>query len=122
MASASTQYKYLERDPLSSYKQLSIKGRRIRARTLFGLHVNAEEPMSIQEIADGYNLPVEAVEEAIAYCRSDPPEIREDFLTEELYSKFSGMDRPDYNGKPKPLTAADHAAIQRALDENLHRR
>ena len=25
-----TQYKYLERDPKSSYRQLSIKGRRIR--------------------------------------------------------------------------------------------
>jgi uncharacterized protein (DUF433 family) len=122
MAQASTGYKYLERDPLSSYKQLSIKGRRIRARTLYGLYVNSEEPMSIQEIADGYGLPIEAVEEAIAYCRSDPPEIREDFLAEELYAKFSGMDRPDYDGKPKPLTAADHVAIQRALDENLHRR
>ena len=122
MAQASTGYKYLERDSLSSYKQLSIKGRRIRARTLYGLHVNSEEPMSIDDIAQGYNIPVEAVEEAIAYCKSDPLEIREDIMTEELYARFSGMDRPDYNGKPKPLTAADHAAIQRALDETLHRR
>ena len=117
MASASTQWKYLERDPKSSYKQLSIKGRRIRARTLYGLHVNAEEPMSIQEIAEGYNLPIEVVEEAIAYCRSKPPEIEEDFKREEMIAQLSGMNDPGYkfNPRPRPLTEEDRAAIRRAF-------
>ncbi|MDA1051211.1 MAG: hypothetical protein O3C40_12120 [Planctomycetota bacterium] len=34
------QYKFLERDPKSSYKQLSIKDRRIRARTLYGRYID----------------------------------------------------------------------------------
>ena len=35
--------------------------------------------MTPEEIAREYDLPVEAVKEAIAYCQTDPPEIREDF-------------------------------------------
>ena len=116
MASPATQYKYLERDPKSSYKQLSIKGRRIRARTLYGMFMSAEEPRTVKEIAQDYNLPIEAVEEAIAYCKSNPPEIAEDFRRTEMRMKLSGMDKPNYNGKPKPLSPADRAAL-RNLDD-----
>src|SRR4051812_29474527 len=78
-----TQWQYLERDPKSSYKQLSIKGRRIKARTLYGQYVNAEEPRTTEQLAADFNLPLAAVEEAIAYCRSNPPEIEADFRREE---------------------------------------
>jgi len=117
MASPTTQYKYLERDPKSSYKQLSIKGRRIKARTLYGMYMSAEEPRTIQEIAEGYNLPVEVVEEAIAYCKSNPPEIEEDFRREEMIMELSGMNDPNYkfNPQPRPLTDEDRAAIRRAF-------
>ena len=118
MASPTTQYKYLERDPKSSYRQLTIKGRGIKARTLYGQHLNAEEPMTVEEIAADWHLPVEAVEEAIAYCRSKPKEIELDQLEEELRMKFTGRDRPS-NGKSRMLTAEDRAAIQRALDETV---
>jgi uncharacterized protein (DUF433 family) len=117
MASASTQWKYLERDPKSSYRQLSIKGRGIKARTLYGLHVNAEEPMSVEELAADWHLPVEAVEEAIAYCRTKPKEIELDQLEEELRMKLSGRDRPHRDQKSRILTSMDRAAIQKALDE-----
>jgi uncharacterized protein (DUF433 family) len=115
MASEPTQYKYLERDRLSSYRQLSMKGRRIRARTLYGLFMSAEEPMMVEEIAADYDLPVEAVHEAIAYCKSKPLDIELDFLQEEMMVELSGMNRPDYNGKPKLLTAEDRALIRRTL-------
>jgi uncharacterized protein (DUF433 family) len=100
-----TQYKYLERDPKSSYKQLSIKGRRIKARTLYGKYVSEEEPRTPQQIAKDYDLPVEAVLEAIAYCESDPPEIREDFEREERLMESYGMNDPNYkyHGKPRLL-------------------
>ena len=117
MDSTPRQWKYLERDPKSSYKQLSIKGRPIHARTLYGLHVNAEDPMTIEELAADWNLPVEAVEEAIGYCRSKPPEIEEDFRYDEMRMELRGMNRPDYNGKPKPLTAEDWAALQKAFPD-----
>jgi len=101
MSSAAIQWKYLERDPLSSLKQLSIKGRRVRARTLYGLYMNAEEPMTIEEIAANYQLPVEAVREAIAYCQSSPPEIDEDQRVSDALMEASGMNRPDYKLNPQ---------------------
>jgi uncharacterized protein (DUF433 family) len=96
-----TRWNYLERDPLSSQKQLSIKGRRIKARTLYGQHVNAEEPRTVEQIAADYNLPIEAVREAIAYCESKPPEIEEDWRVEEALMEASGMNDPNYKYDPK---------------------
>src|SRR6476646_4945661 len=112
---ARTQWVYLERDPKSSYKQLSIKGRRIRARTLYAAFVNEEEPRSVPQIAADYNLPMAAVEEAIAYCQSNPPEIGEDFRREEAIAEASGMNDPAYrfHPKPRPLSAEDRQRIAR---------
>lgn len=112
-----TQYKHLERDPKSSYRQLSIKGRRIRARTLYGLYMSAEEPMTPAEIAEGYQLPLEAVMEAIAYCQSDPVEIRQDFAFEEAIMEARGMNDPNYKYemKAKPLSAQEYAEIHRRI-------
>jgi len=50
---------------------------------LYGLFASADEPMTREEIAADFNLPLEAVDEAIAYCQNDPPEIAEDFAREE---------------------------------------
>jgi uncharacterized protein (DUF433 family) len=111
--SAFTQWQFLERDPDSSYRQLSIKGRRIRARTLYGAYMSEEVPRTIDEIANDYQVPIEAVREAIAYCQSDPPEIREDFAREEALMEMSGMNDPDYkvHPVPRPLTPQELAQI-----------
>src|SRR5438132_9503663 len=108
-----TTWKYLERDPKSSLKQLSIRGRRLRARTLYGMFMSAEEPMTPEEIAADYNLPLEAVKEAIAYCQSDPPEIKEDFERTERLMEATGMNDPDYKygGKYKMLSPEELARI-----------
>src|SRR3954447_13437125 len=89
-------WKYLAANPKSAYKQLFIKGRRIRARDLYGMFMSAEEPMTPQEIAADYGLPLEVVQEAIAYCQTDPSEIKEDFAREERLMEASGMNDPDY--------------------------
>jgi uncharacterized protein (DUF433 family) len=109
----STTWKYLARDPKSSYKQLSIIGRRVRARTLYGMFLSAEEPRTPEEIAADYGLPLEAVQEAIAYCQSDPPEIKEDFEREERLMEAMGMNDRDYKygGKFKILPAEELARI-----------
>src|SRR5436309_2802336 len=109
------QYQHLAPDPKSSYRQLFVKGTRVRARTLYGLHVNAEEPRSIVDIAADYDVPVAAVEEAIAYGRSNPPEIQQDFQHEEALMRAAGIDQPGYklNPKPKLLTPREIAEIQR---------
>jgi uncharacterized protein (DUF433 family) len=108
-----TIWKYLERDPKSTYKQLSIRGRRIRARTLYGRYMSAEEPMRPEEIADDYDLPLEAVQEAITYCQSDPPEIREDFERTNRLMEATGMNDPEskHGGKFKLLAPEEIARI-----------
>jgi uncharacterized protein (DUF433 family) len=63
-------WKHLAPRPGSLYRQLFIKGTRIRARDLHGRYMNSEQSMTPEEIACEYGLPLEAVEEAIAYCRS----------------------------------------------------
>jgi uncharacterized protein (DUF433 family) len=77
------QWKYLDRKPGSRYRQLFVKGRKIAARTLYGELMNEEERRTVEEIAADWDLPLEAVQEAIAYCETDPPEIREDWEMEE---------------------------------------
>jgi uncharacterized protein (DUF433 family) len=94
--STSTTCRYLAPNPNSCYKQLFVKGTRIRARVLYGMHMSAEEPMTAEQIAAEFNLPVEAVQEAIAYCQASPPEIAEDFEREERLMRASGMNEPDY--------------------------
>ncbi len=94
--SATTKWQYLAPNPNSSYKQLFVKGTRIRARVLYGLFMSAEEPMTPEEIAAEFSLPLPAVKEAIAYCQSNPPQIAQDFSREEQLMEASGMNDPDY--------------------------
>ena len=82
MASVSVQYKYLAPNPKSSYKQLFVKGTRLRARVLYGSYLSEDEPRTVEQLAADYNLPIEAVKEAIAYCESNPPELLEDYRRE----------------------------------------
>jgi len=94
MSTTQTRWKHLERDTKSVYRQLSVKGRRIKARTLYGLFMNAEEPQSIEEIAKAYDVSIDAVKEAIEYCQSDPPEMREDQELDEQSMRARGMFEP----------------------------
>jgi uncharacterized protein (DUF433 family) len=106
-----TGWKHLEPNPKSAYRQLFIKGTRIRARDLYGLYMSSDDPMTVEEIAADYGLPVEAVSEAIAYCQSDPAEIREDFEREERTMEATGMNEPDYkDGRKYRVLSADERA------------
>jgi uncharacterized protein (DUF433 family) len=113
MSTTPNPYKYLARKPKSVYKQLFIKDRWISARTLYGLHVNEEMPMTVEEIAANYELPVEAVQEAIAYCESNPPEIASDHAAEEALMEATGMNDPNYDGRPKLLSPQEMARLNR---------
>ncbi len=84
-------WQYLAPNPNSCYKQLFVAGTRIRARSIYGLYMNAEEPLTPEEIAADFRLPLAAVVEAIAYCQSNPPEIAQDFEREERLMQASGM-------------------------------
>jgi uncharacterized protein (DUF433 family) len=114
--SASTSWQYLAPNPNSCYKQLFIKGTRIRARVLYGMFMSADEPMTPEEIAADFNLPLPAVQEAIAYCQANPPEIAQDFEREERLMQASGMNDPDYKqgGKFKVVPPEEVARILRS--------
>ncbi len=121
MSSVSTQYKFLERNPKSNYKQLFIKGTKIFARTLYGRYMSEEEPMTPEEIAEDYSLPIEAVREAIAYCDTDPVAIRQDFAREEAIMEATGMNDPDYKYhlKYRMITPQERARIHREVEERF---
>jgi uncharacterized protein (DUF433 family) len=104
---------YLAPNPKSNYKQLFIKGTRIRAEVLYGWTVDGSEPVAPEEVANGYGLPLEAVLEAIAYCRSNPQEIQEDHRREEARMRATGMLDPGYQGKPRLLTAQEIAELEK---------
>jgi hypothetical protein len=60
-------YKYLQPKRGSRYQQLAVGGR-IRAEILYR-ETLGPEPLSPQQVANEYGLPVEAVLEAIDYCQ-----------------------------------------------------
>jgi len=107
------EWKYLERRPGSSYQQLCIKGKRIWAWTLYCEFMNEKEPRTPQQLADDWDIPLEAVHEAIAYCQSDPSELRDDHRQDELLAEAIGMNDPAVNlrGKPRPLSTEERVRL-----------
>jgi uncharacterized protein (DUF433 family) len=103
--SKATGWAYLSSKPGSAYRQLFIKGRNIAAFTLYCMSLegeNAEPGMTPDEIAADYNLPLEAVMEALAYCQSNPSEIRQDWEADEALAQAAGMNDPGYKLNPFP--------------------
>jgi uncharacterized protein (DUF433 family) len=113
MFTNSVAFQYLVGKPKSVYKQLFMKERWIAARTLYGVYARDESPMTPEEIAADYALPIEAVREAIAYCESNPPELAEDFAREEAVMQATGMNDPAYDGRPKVLAPQEMARLRR---------
>src|SRR5438477_10319682 len=112
-ASTSTTWQYLAPNPQSCYKQLFVAGTRIRARVLYGMYASADEPMTPDEIAAEFGIPLAAVKEPIAYCQSNPPEIADDFQREARLMDASGMNDPDYKygGKYKIVPSEEVVRI-----------
>jgi uncharacterized protein (DUF433 family) len=71
-------YQHLERRPGSNYKQLFVKGRKIRALILYSQTIG-EDARTPEEVAEDYDLPLEVVREAIDYCIRNPGVLREDY-------------------------------------------
>ena len=114
--STSASWKYLSRKPKSLYKQLFIhdQGRWVSARTIYGQAVG-DGARTREQLAEDYNLPLEAVQEAIAYCESGPPEIAEDWAAEEALLEADSMKEPDskYHANPRLLPPQEIARLNR---------
>jgi uncharacterized protein (DUF433 family) len=107
------EWKYLERRPGSSYRQLCIKGKRLWAWTVYCAVVNDKEPRTPKQLAEDFDVPLEAIHEAVEYCQSDPPEIREDQRKDDMLADATGMNDPNYrnSGKPRPLSTEERARL-----------
>jgi hypothetical protein len=88
------EYKYLKSKPGSNYRQLFVNGR-IRAEILYRETVGLE-PLTPEEVAREYNLPVEAVVEAIEYCRHNQELLNEERAGETARIRSAGRDKWPY--------------------------
>ncbi|HEX8199564.1 MAG TPA: hypothetical protein VF590_03690 [Isosphaeraceae bacterium] len=88
-----TQYQHLEPRPGSNYRQLFLKGRRIRAAVVDEV-VNGPDPCTPEEFAQDYQVPLEAVDEALDYVARNRPLIAQERDREAADIRERGLDRP----------------------------
>ncbi len=89
--SASGEYRYLQPKRESRYRQLLVNGR-IMAEVIYRLTVGSE-PLTPEQVASEYGLPVDAVHEAIDYCQRHPDVLDADRKRETEFIKHDGRDR-----------------------------
>jgi hypothetical protein len=75
------------------------QGRWVSARTIYGQAVG-DGARPREQLAEDYNLPLEAVQEAIADCESGPPEIAQDWAAKEALLEADGINEPITNTTP----------------------
>src|SRR5438128_9264683 len=91
------QYKYLLPKRHSSYQQLYVQGR-IRAEVIYRETVGLE-PLTPDQVASEYNIPVAAVHEAIDYCIHNKELLDAERAEETARIKAAGRDRWPYAPK-----------------------
>jgi len=94
--SEAVQYRYLCPKRGSSYRQLFFG--RIRAEILYRETVGLE-PLTPEQVAQEYNVPVEAVHEAIDYCTRNKELLDAERAEEERRIKAAGRDKWPYAPK-----------------------
>jgi uncharacterized protein (DUF433 family) len=90
MSQTEKQYKYLEPRPGSNYRTLWIKGRRIRA-TVVDEHIHGPDPCTPEEFAEGFQVPLEAVLEALDYVAQNQELIKEERRSEVAQLRALGL-------------------------------
>jgi uncharacterized protein (DUF433 family) len=126
MNTAANDYPYLEHRPGSSYRQLFVKGTRIRAEVVYRRTVPIGEDgyfETPEQVAADFNIPAEAVRDAVRYCESNPIEIAFDHRTEDLISEAAGENDPDYRTNPakhrRRLTPDEYRRIEQQAEREL---
>jgi uncharacterized protein (DUF433 family) len=93
-----TNYTYLAPREGSRYKQYFFNGRNLRAETLYRATVGSE-PMTPDEVAEDYDVPVAAVLEAIHYSLHNAALLQREREGDWDESHARGL------GKPRPLSS-----------------
>jgi uncharacterized protein (DUF433 family) len=91
--STATHYQHLELRPGSHYRQMFLKGRRIRAAVVHEA-VHGPDPYTPEEFAREYGVPLEAVREALDYVANNRSLIEAERDREAADVRTRGLDRP----------------------------
>jgi hypothetical protein len=89
------QYKYLAPRYGSSYRQYFLKESKIRAEVLFDETVGPDA-RTPEQVAEDYEVPVEAVYEAIRYCQENEEVLEQDRQRELASIRAHGWDKPPF--------------------------
>ena len=92
------QYQHLEPHPGSNYRQLFLKGRRIRAAVVDEA-IHGPDPYTPEEFAREYQVPLEAIREALDYVARNRALIEQERDREAADIRSRGLDRP---ARPTP--------------------
>ncbi len=84
-------YPHLEYRPGSAYRQPFLKGRRIRIAVMYHAVHEKAEPRTPEEVARDYDVPVEAVREAVEFAERNPEVLRTDWEREEASLRARGL-------------------------------
>jgi len=87
------QYQHLEPRPGSNYRQFFLKGRRIRAGVVDEV-IHGPDPRSAEEFAREYQVPLEAVLEALDYVAANRTLIEQERDHEAARLRARGLDGP----------------------------
>jgi hypothetical protein len=100
--SETVRYKYLQPKRGSRNQQLAVSGR-IRAEILYR-ETLGPEPLTPEQVAKEYNVPVEAVLEAIHYCVNNQDLLDAERAHEQATIEARGFDRwPHAPQTPGPV-------------------
>ncbi len=123
-----TTYHYLETRPGQLYRQPYVKGLRMRAEIPYSATIekiqddgSVEPGRTPEEVAADYDIPLEAVLEAIDWCQKHEDVLIADHAREDRLMEAHGMNHPDYKYDPgkyyKPLNGEERNRIYN--DEDL---
>ncbi len=93
MTKTETQYQHLEPCPGSTYRQLFLKDRRIRAAVVEEA-IHGPDPYTPEGFARDYQVPLEAVLEALDYVARNRPLIEQERDREAARLRARGLDGP----------------------------
>ena len=84
-----SQWQYLEKRPDSWRQQLYLKGRKLRAHTVWSdLLVNGD---TVLEAADNWDLTLAAIQEVIRYCQTHRSLLQQEAAEERRYLEERGV-------------------------------
>lgn len=89
-----TQYQHLEPRPGSNYRQLWLKGRRIRAAVVYE-NIHGPDPYTPEEFARDFQVPLEAVHEALDYVTNNMSLIQAERAREAASLRARGLIGPE---------------------------